>query len=80
MPGIEKLINRLKTNPKSASFEDLDKILVSLEYEHRNSGGSHFVYRMKGAPTQTLPRQKPMKICYVKDTIEIYEELKRKGK
>jgi ycfA family protein len=78
MPGIEKLINRLKTNPKSASFEDLDKILVSLGYERRNSGGSHFVYRMKGAPTQTLPRQKPMKICYVKDTLKIYEKLKGK--
>lgn len=78
MSSIEKLIDKLKTSPQNASFDDLDKILTYFGYERRNSGGLHFIYRMKGAPTQTLPRQKQMKICYVKDTLKIYEELKGK--
>ena len=76
MSKFEKLIDKLINNPKDVSFDDLNKILKYLGYECKNSGGSHFVYRKENAPTLTLPRQKPMKICYVKDVLEIYKELK----
>lgn len=71
-----KLIKKLKESSKDVSFDDLHKILIGLGYECKNSGGSHFVFRKKNAPTLTLPKQKPMKICYVKDVLEIYADLK----
>ena len=71
-----KLIKKLKESPKDVSFDDLHKILIGLGCECKNSGGFHFVFRKKNAPTLTLPKQKPMKICYVKDVLEIYADLK----
>ncbi|MDA3053191.1 type II toxin-antitoxin system HicA family toxin [Campylobacter sp. JMF_01 NE2] len=75
MSKFEKLIKKLETNPKDVTFDDLDKILILLGYERKNTGGSHFVYRKKNAQTYTLPRQKPMLVCYVKDVLDIYKDL-----
>ncbi|MDY3113756.1 MAG: type II toxin-antitoxin system HicA family toxin [Helicobacter sp.] len=72
MGKFDKLIQKITNNPKDCDFNDLDKILLKLNYTCDNSGGSHFVYRKKGSDSITLPKQKPMRECYAKLVLKIY--------
>ena len=73
MSQLEKLLARIRNNPKTVTFEDLDKILQRNGYERRQPGGgsSHYTYRKKGMPPLTIPKKSPyVKEEYVKLVIE----------
>ena len=61
MSKLEKLLQRIKNNPKNVRFEELDKILVNAEYERTQPrrGSSHFIYRKLGREPITIPYRKP---------------------
>lgn len=60
MGQLEKLIKRIKNNPKTVRFEELDKLLLRAEFECRqpSGGSSHYTY-YKGDKTVTIPRKLP---------------------
>ena len=73
MSKLEKLLKRIKNNPKSVRFEELDKILRREGYEpsQPRGGSSHYTYRKSGYRTITIPRQIPyINECYVRDVLE----------
>ena len=49
MSKWEKLIARIRNNPKAVSFEEVAKVLESIGYEKRQprSGSSHWTFRKK---------------------------------
>ncbi|MBD3879602.1 MAG: toxin HicA [Quinella sp. 1Q5] len=61
MSKLEKLLQRIKNNPKSVRFEELDKILLNADYERAQprSGSSHYTYRKEGKNPITIPHRKP---------------------
>ncbi len=63
-----KLIRRFLENPKSITFEDVDMLLRELGYEvsQRRRGSSHYNYRKAGEKRITIPKQKPLKVAYVR--------------
>ncbi|WP_123052781.1 hypothetical protein [Clostridium sp. JN-1] len=73
MSKFEKLIMKLKNNPKNARFEELEKILNILGYimNQTNKGSSHYVFRKKGAYSITIPYAKPINQAYVKLVLEV---------
>ena len=73
MSQLVKLLERIRNNPKTVTFEELDKILCRDGYERRQPGGgsSHYIYRKKGQPPLTIPKKTPyVKEEYVKLVIE----------
>ncbi|MBR2518163.1 MAG: hypothetical protein IKE46_00020 [Selenomonadaceae bacterium] len=73
MSKLEKLLQRIRNNPKTVRFEELDKILTRQEYERTQprGGSSHYVYKKPGNRTLTIPRQTPyVNECYVRDVLE----------
>ena len=77
MSQLEKLLEKIKNNPKTVSFEDLDKILRRNGYEKRqpNSGSSHYIYRKKGKVPLTIPKKSPhVKEEYVRQVISALED------
>ena len=77
MSQWEKLLERIRNNPKTVTFEELDKILVRSGYEKRQSGGgsSHYTFRKKGKLPLTIPKKSPyVKEEYVKLVIEALGE------
>jgi hypothetical protein len=73
----EKLLERIRNNPKTVTFEELDKILVRSGYEKRQPGGgsSHYTFRKKGKLPLTIPKKSPyVKEEYVKLVIEALGE------
>ncbi len=76
MSKYDKLIEKMKNNPKNISFEELEKILKKEGYESINTGGSHWVFRKENEISITIPYKKPIKIIYVKKVLEILEKRK----
>lgn len=73
----EKLLNRIKNNPKTVKFEELDKILQGDGFERRqpSGGSSHYTYGLADK-ILTVPCKKPyIKVIYVKMAIKLLEDL-----
>ena len=48
MSQLEKLLLRIKNNPKTVRFDELDKILKRLDFEVRQpKGGSSIIFILK---------------------------------
>ncbi len=77
MTKKEKLLSKIKNNPKNIRFEEIDKILLDLGFERfqPSKGSSHYTYILE-KHRLTIPYKKPfVKVIYIKKAIEIIDEL-----
>ena len=77
MSQFEKLIQRIRNNPKAVRFEELEKILLKCGYicNQPRGGSSHYTYRKKGKYPLTIPKKEPyVKETYIRLVIEALEE------
>lgn len=75
MGKLEKLLQRIKNNPRQVRFEELDKILIRSGFERNqpSGGSSHYVYT-KGTSQISVPKRQPhILTCYVQAAIKILE-------
>lgn len=72
MSQKDKLMQRIKNNPKDIEFEELHQYLIANGAEWREGKGSHCYYILKGE-TLAVPRQKPLKAYLVKRAIAMVE-------
>ena len=73
----EKLLGRIKNNPKTVKFEELDKLLKDVGFVSRqpNGGSSHYTYVLQDK-ILTVPFKRPyVKIIYIKMAIKLLEAL-----
>lgn len=72
MGQLEKLLERIRNNPKTVRFEELDKILMRFGFSRQQASGgsSHYNYR-KGKSLITIPKKKPyINRVYVEQALE----------
>lgn len=77
MSRFEKLLARIRNNPKTVSFDELDTILTRYGFTCRQPGGgsSHYVYT-RGDYRITVPYKRPhVKQFYVKQVLAILDEI-----
>lgn len=77
MSKWEKLLQRIRNNPKTVTFEEVDKVLRSIGYKSSQprGGSSHYTYRKKGCMPLTVPRKEPyVKETYVRIVIDLWDE------
>ncbi|MDN5345165.1 MAG: hypothetical protein PWQ18_1279 [Clostridia bacterium] len=60
MGKLEKLLDRIKRNPKTVRFDEIDKILQKAGFIRSQPGGgsSHYIYR-KGKYKLVVPYRQP---------------------
>lgn len=74
MSRKEKLYRKLKNNPSSGRFKDVDNLLRWCGFELRRTSGSHHIYKREGyAQIVTVPHHKPLKTVYVRKAVELFE-------
>jgi predicted RNA binding protein YcfA (HicA-like mRNA interferase family) len=67
----EKLIDKIKANPKHVRFDDLMKVLKARGYDIINIRGSHYSFS-NGQTTLTIVRpHSGNKFCHVLDVKEV---------
>jgi hypothetical protein len=72
MSKLLKLLERIKSNPKTVRFEELDKLLTRAGFRRRQprSGSSHYIY-VKDGKILTVPYDQPhIKQIYIEKAIE----------
>lgn len=77
MSKKEKLLQKIKNNPKSIRFEEIDKLLIDIGCEKRQprGGSSHYTYTIEGI-TLTIPYKRPyVKEIYVREAIALLDRL-----
>ena len=80
MGGLQKLYERIKNNPKTVRFEEIQKLLLRAGFRERQprGGTSHYTYTKEGK-ILTVPYNRPyIKRVYVEQAIallgDFYEE------
>jgi predicted RNA binding protein YcfA (HicA-like mRNA interferase family) len=83
MAKLEKLLKRVRNNPKTVSFADLQTLLEGFGFELRNVTGSHYTFRVWiGGKKQRLviPFKKPYVLqVYVREALRLIEEIEKEG-
>ena len=75
----EELYERIKRSPHNTSFKDLKKLLEKYGFILSNkTGGSHYSVRHPklGYPIKPLPKRDPVKRPYIRDFLELIDEVK----
>ena len=81
MSKAEKALLKIRQNPKSVRFEEIDKVLNLYGFERRQSrkGTSHYVYILKTEHKfyrVTIPFKRPfVKKVYIQQVLEIIDEV-----
>ena len=76
MSKLEKLLQRIKNNPKAVRFEEIEKLLLRRGFSESQSGGgsSHYIFK-RDAKAVTIPRHgKFVKEIYIINAIAVLEE------
>lgn len=76
MSQWEKLLEKIRNNPKNVRFTELDKVLIKSGFTRTqsNKGTSHFVYR-KGRSQVSVPKHdKHVKYVYVLQALDAIQK------
>ena len=77
MSRKDKLLEKIKNNPKNIRFDEIDKVLLSAGFMRRQprKGSSHYTYVL-GDLIITIPYKRPyIKSRYVKEALDLLEKL-----
>jgi hypothetical protein len=76
MSKQDKLLAKIRNNPKNIKFETIQKILLNYGFTETKPGGgsSHYTYH-KGIYRITVPKDKPVNQIYIKQMIKIIDKL-----
>ena len=78
-----KRLQRLRSNPKNVTFDDLRTVLEDYGFTLERSSGSHHSFKAKIAGEFRLlvvPYSRPVRPIYVKDAIELIDEIIEAGR
>lgn len=65
MTKADKLLERMRNNPRDWSIEDLKTLAARHGIEWRQPGTSHVTFSSTGVMPLTIPAHKPIKPIYV---------------
>jgi len=75
MTKREKLLERMRRNPRSIRFDEIETLLVSLGFVKRQKGSSHAVFTL-GSYQVVVPFRKPtIKPVYVQLVLALLDEI-----
>ena len=68
MPSVEKIIEKMKNQPRGVRVEEAEKVLAAYGYDFKRQRGSHRHYLNAQGDLITL--KDPLKISYVIELLE----------
>ena len=73
MGKIEKLLNKMRNNPRDWRIDDIKSLANRFDIEYRQPGTSHVTFRTSSGEKLTVPAHKPIKPIYIKMFIELID-------
>ena len=76
MSKAEKLLAKMRVNPRDWRIEELEAVAKRYGIEVRKTGGSHFVFLHPEAEIAvTIPFKRPIKPVYVTQFLALLDEI-----
>ena len=77
MSTHEKLLARMRNNPRDRRIDDLKAVADRFGIVWRNEGGSHHVFSFPGVDDDIcVPAHRPIKPVYVRHFVALVDKLK----
>lgn len=73
MTQADKLIERMRNNPRDCRIEDLKRIADRSGIDYRQPGTSHCTFSRPGLNPLTVPAHKPIKPIYVRRFLQMID-------
>ena len=70
MGRIEKILEKMRNQPRGITYEEAAKVLESRGYVLVRSNGSHRVFRNDAGNVFVLKEKNPLKISYITEILE----------
>lgn len=74
MSKFDKLIIKMRANPRDWRIDDLKAIAERLGIDYRQPGTSHVTFRLPNGSKVTVPAHKPIKPIYIKQFLDLLDE------
>jgi predicted RNA binding protein YcfA (HicA-like mRNA interferase family) len=75
MTRAQKLLARMRNNPRDWSIEDLKALAERCGIDWRQPGTSHVTFSHPRATAVTVPAHKPIKPIYIKRFLQLLDDL-----
>jgi len=75
MSSVEKIIEKMKTQPNGIKFSEVEKILNYLDFYETRQKGSHKRFKNENLQEAiTIQVQNPLKAVYIKQILKMLED------
>ncbi|WP_428561477.1 MAG: hypothetical protein ACP59X_19025 [Solidesulfovibrio sp. DCME] len=76
MSTADKLLARMRQNPRDWRIEDVDVLARRFNLRRRRGGTSHVIYSFPGVLGEaTVPDHKPIKSIYIKAFVRLIDDV-----
>jgi hypothetical protein len=75
MTKVEKILARMRNNPRDWNIEDLKALALRHGVDWRQPGTSHVTFTAHGIVPLTVPAHKPLKPIYVTRFVEMIDRI-----
>lgn len=76
MSKIDKLLEKMRRNPRDWRIEDLEALALRFGLEVRKPGGSHAIFFHRESGQQlSVPAKRPIKPIYISAFIALLDEI-----
>jgi hypothetical protein len=76
MSKFEKMIRKMRNNPKDWKLDSLESLAKRLNIQTRKSGGSHVVFmHSKSNLVVTVPAKRPIKAVYINQFLALIDDI-----
>ncbi len=80
MGKIDKLITKMRNNPRDWKIEDIELIASYYGFKKRLTSGSHVTFQHPLlVEILTIPAHKPIKPIYIKKLLKLIDEVKNEA-
>ena len=73
MSKTEKILQKMRHNPRDWRIEDIQIIAKRYGIDYRQPGTSHVTFRFKNSEKLTVPAHKPVKPIYIQKFIDLLD-------
>ncbi|TYS17102.1 type II toxin-antitoxin system HicA family toxin [Rossellomorea vietnamensis] len=70
MTSIDKILNKMKRQPRGITFKEAERVLIYYGYTLVRSRGSHRYFRNDAGDLIMVKEKNPLKITYVNEILD----------
>jgi predicted RNA binding protein YcfA (HicA-like mRNA interferase family) len=76
MSSVEKMLQKMRNNPRDWRIEDLQMLASRYGFMWRQQGTSHVAFRAPDGKSLSVPAARPIKTVYIRKFLQLIDSMK----